>query len=219
MKTGQVRRAGTFAKLVLTGVALGALAVPVSAQTTTSGGGFSSGSTGGLGGGGLGGGSGTGTGGGRGTGGGGGTSGSGSIIFGSAGTGSTGSVTGQSPINKSNNLGPYYSSPMAAGLGSNFTLKSMTGVNLNGSSNTSGTTNQASAVLTAKGTFGVPLYAAVTSGTTTGTGGRGAAGGATGLGGGTSSTTNTGGFSTQGYRRTAQYVTVPDPRCSCRAAR
>ncbi len=191
MKTGQ----SVWTKWVLAGVAAAAFTLPASAQTTTTtgGGGFTSGGGGGgLGGGGAGGGGGN-----RGTTSGG-SSGGGSMIFGSAGNGISGSVTGSSPISKTNNFAPYYASPMAAGLASNVTLKSMTGVNLNGSSNTSGTTNQASAVLTAKGTFGVPLYANTSTNKSTGSGG-------------SSSNTAANGFGSMGQRRVAQYMTVPDP--------
>jgi hypothetical protein len=202
MKTGQTVRAGVWAKWVLTGVALAAFTVPASAQMTSSGGGgFTSGGGGGSGLGGSGGGASSGRGGSSGS------SGGGTLIFGSAGTGISGSVTGSSPISKTNNLAPYYSSPMAAGLASNVTLKSQSGVNLNGASNTSGTANQASAILTAKGTFGVPLYAATN--TSSSSGGKGGTAG--GSGGGSISTNNGTGFSSQGTRRVAQYMTVPDP--------
>jgi hypothetical protein len=184
----------------------------VSAQSF--GGGGTGGSAGGAGstGGGAFGGSGGGYGGGAGGGGAGGgggmSSGTTGTVFGSGGTGggagggkggTGGGTTGVvNPITSADFLSPYYSSPMAAGLGSNVTLSPSNGLSFDTGGAKSNT------LVTGRGAFGTPMYANIS----TTTGKTGAVGGG-GFGGG-GSLQNAIGFSTVGQKRTPQYVTTID---------
>jgi hypothetical protein len=190
MKTWRMFRIGTLAKAALSCAALAVFCLPVSAQGGGGGGGGTT--TGGAGGAKAG-----GTTGGGGTG----TTGNTSSVFGSSGTGSSNaktSGTGTTPITASNPFKTYYASPYSAGLGSNVTLASQNGLSFD----TGGA--KSSTLVTGRGTFGVPMYAATT---TTGGGRGGAAGGAGGL---TSTTNAVAGFSTQGIKRAPAYVTTID---------